>query len=274
MQGDVLARAPALEAVLEEVHPHFFKEMEKNLFFMVLTQSCDLVRRDDGPCKARYITLAPVRTLDLVLKRQLNEAESIAVNAKLPVFAARTKNRATEFLRRLFNNNEPGYFFLDAADTSLGTDCVAFLGLSIAIKSELHFDSCLAAKVLQLDSTFQAKLGWLVGQIYSRVGTQDWDVTSLASKVTRVLDEAAIWVDDAKVKGLETEYAALALGRDDAEMSEEEIARLVGRIPSKRQLLLKEAKRVIDAALSLEPALADKVFRRLEGDARLSTYLK
>lgn len=42
-QGDVLEKTDALMGILEEVHPYFLKDEYK--YFMVLTQSCDLVRR-------------------------------------------------------------------------------------------------------------------------------------------------------------------------------------------------------------------------------------
>ncbi|BAC47429.1 bsr2164 [Bradyrhizobium diazoefficiens USDA 110] len=49
------------------------------------------------------------------------------------------------------------------------------------MKADLHLATCVAAKILQLTDTFQAKLGWLVGQMYSPVGTQDMD----ADKATK-----------------------------------------------------------------------------------------
>jgi len=99
-------------------------------------------------------------------------------------------------MQRLLNNNEPGYFYLDAEGAELGVDCVALLNLSIAIKSDLHLRTCTAAKMLQLTDTFQAKLGWLVGQLYSRVGTQDMDPDRGAKKIADALEGVALWVDD------------------------------------------------------------------------------
>ena len=44
-QGDILKRTPELDEILAKVHPHFHQH-RKNLYFMVLTQSCDLVIRN------------------------------------------------------------------------------------------------------------------------------------------------------------------------------------------------------------------------------------
>ena len=52
---------------------------------------------------------------------------------------------------------------------------VTYLKVSIALKSELHYEVCLKAKKLELSDEFKAKLGWLIGDMYSRVGTTDWE---------------------------------------------------------------------------------------------------
>ena len=51
----------------------------------------------------------------------------------------------------------------------------AYLKLSIALKSEECYDICLKAKKIELSDEFKAKIGWLIGDMYSRVGTTDWE---------------------------------------------------------------------------------------------------
>lgn len=122
MQSDVLRRTPEIDALLKEVHPHFYNNQE-NLLFIVLTQSCDLVLRKAGePCKAPYITIAPARSLDLLVQRYLTLNAGLTLEAEILVLSAKAKNKATEFLTRVFNNNEPGYFYLDGEDTELPCD--------------------------------------------------------------------------------------------------------------------------------------------------------
>ena len=80
-----------------------------------------------------------------------------------------------QFVERLLNNNQEDYFFLQLEPGSgLGQDHCAILQLSIALKAELHYETLLDAKILQLSESFQHKLGHLVGTMYSRVGTEDW----------------------------------------------------------------------------------------------------
>lgn len=274
MQGDVLKRTAALDALLQEVHPHFYQH-PKNLFFMVLTQSCDLVPR--GPsnaCKAPYIAIAPVRTLDLVIERYIAQQAAAEVKSELPVLSAKSRNRVSDFLQRLFNNNEPGYFYLDSVDTDLPADCAAFLNLSIAIKSDLHFATCIDAKILQLTDTFQAKLGWLVGQMFSRVGKPDWDAESLSSKVRAAVSDAAIWVEDAKLPAVEAAYRDISGGDADRIMTAAEVKSVVAKVPTRKQMVLGQAGVVIAEVLKNDDAQIQKLVRRLEGDSALTALLK
>ena len=73
-QGDVLKKTPTLLTVIKGIHPPY--ALDDYLFFQVLTQTCDLFRRD-GTCKARYITIAAVRSLKSVVQRTIDEFEAV-----------------------------------------------------------------------------------------------------------------------------------------------------------------------------------------------------
>lgn len=172
-QGDVLKKTPELADLIREVHPHYGQE--SYLYFQVLTQTCDLVRRGAKPCKSRYITLAAVRSLDLVVSREISEFEDhVEFDGKL-LCSTKHKLQLADILNKLLNNNDPRHFYL-AAEPTLGfmSDCCTQLPLSISIRAHQHYDVCLAAKVLELQENFRAKLGWLVGNLFSRVGTEDY----------------------------------------------------------------------------------------------------
>ena len=38
----------------------------------------------------------------------------------------------------------------------------------------MHYETLFSARALQLTDSFQHKLGYLVGNLYSRIGTEDW----------------------------------------------------------------------------------------------------
>jgi len=209
-QGDLIIRTPRVDEILSTVHPHYKKEDYKA--FIILTQTCDLVRRDGEECAARYISIAAVRPLELVLKRAFAALCKNKWEIDFRVTNLRTRERLRNFLARLLNNNEDEYFFLRRdASSGLEEDCCAFLQLSIAVKAELHYATLLEAKRLQLNDSFQHKLGYLVGKMYSRVGTPDWVPTHFPQEsefddfINQLIDSdnfAAIWIDDGIYKSV------------------------------------------------------------------------
>jgi hypothetical protein len=201
-QGDVLERTPALVALLNQYHPHYANHPDYR-FFAVLTQSCDLVRREDKPPKTPYIAIAAARTLEETLIR---EAARFQEDWQRETKVIGTKARSTllTFLQRVFDNNEPGYFYLHV-DQELGIHraCCVVLALAVTLRAQ-HYDTLLEAKRAQLKDTFQAKLGWLIGNMYSRVGTTEWDneyPDNLLKDATKaVLDGTLHSVKDEQIK--------------------------------------------------------------------------
>jgi len=177
-----------MKGILQEVHPYFLNEQYK--YFMVLTQSCDLVRRNGSTCKTPYITLAAVRSFDAFFENQLlKEKYAENLNGFL-LMNTKQKERAYQFLERIYNNTEQDYFFLyKEPRLHLEESMIAMLKVSIALKSEMHYEQCLSAKLLELSDEFKAKLGWLIGNIYSRVGTTDWESIYTKRERTDMLNE-------------------------------------------------------------------------------------
>ena len=173
-QGDILEKTGDLLEVICQVHPHYARD-ERVTHFQVLTQSCDLARRNGRPCKARYITIAAVRTLDCVIQREIEEYSKRIVIDDIPICSDQHLLHFRNLVSRLLNNNDEHYFYLKAeSQFGLFNDSCTVLPLSIAIRGYEHYEKCLAAKRLQLEESFQAKLGWKVGNMYSRVGTIDY----------------------------------------------------------------------------------------------------
>lgn len=187
-QGDVLEITDDLAETLKKVHPYFSSEHYK--YFLVLSQSCDLVRRNGKTCKTQYITLAAVRSFDSFLHKKLIEEKYVEQVNGLLLMDDKQKERAYQLIERIYNNNEPEYFFL-FKEEALGfpESMIAYLRVSIALKSNEHYDECLRAKIMELSDEFKAKLGWLVGYMYSRVGTADWEGIMSSHEKTEMLNE-------------------------------------------------------------------------------------
>lgn len=273
-QGDVLARTSELDKLLKEVHPHFHSK-SNNLYFMVLTQSCDLVLRDGEACKSPYITIAPVRPLDAVIQRELQKLK-LDIASEAPILTEKSRAKMQQFLQRLFNNNEPGYFFLDATDTELPEDCAAFINLSISLKSSLHYETCVSAKRLQLTEAFQAKLGWLVAQMFSRVGTADWDPVTINQKIKSALSDAAFWVQEDAAASITKEYETKREIDPGVSFSGTDIRTIVRKIPSKKSQVLDQAQVVLTQTLQHredKDVLVASIMKRLRNDTGLTSLL-
>lgn len=206
-QGDILNKTDDIEKILKEVHPHYLKKDYK--YFIVLTQSCDLVQRDETGCKAPYITVACVRPLETLLKRELAKYQT-EFDKSNEICNMKCKTNFDQFLSRVLNNNEPEYFFLQEEPASnFSESCIAFLRLSISLKSAEHYSTCLSAKILELEDSFKAKLGWIVGNMYSRVGTADWqekDNNGYKTKKSNLLNEITSWFPDTILTKFESEF--------------------------------------------------------------------
>jgi hypothetical protein len=171
-QGDLLRRTSALNAALDKAHPNYARDSSYK-YFMVLTQSCDLVRRKATP-KSEFLTIAAVRPFSILLEGMYRKYK---LDTTFPIRLCEKKKEiiAQQLLERFLHNTVDDYFFLrKESHPMVAEDLCVFLRLSITLESN-NYDTCVEAKVAQLSDVFQAKLGWLTGNIYSRVGTPDID---------------------------------------------------------------------------------------------------
>lgn len=171
-QGDLLQRTPALASALSEAHS-YYAEAPDYSHFLVLTQSCDLVRRKSKECKSRYITMCAVRPLTLAVNREFEQYTKPFNGCPLSIGDKEKNLLARQFLERVVNNNVDGIFFIPRGVTET-TDqhLCAFLPLSVALRVT-HYDTCLSAKVGQVKNIFAAKIGALASNLYSRIATPD-----------------------------------------------------------------------------------------------------
>jgi len=244
LQGDVIKRTPEVEAILKEVHPHYFQRTD-NKYFIVITQDCDLVRRNGKVCDSRYISIAAVRPLSLVVSRQLERYIQKGFTT-VPVCNQEDQGRFRNFLERLLNNNEGSHFFLRAEPSrNFPEDCCAFLALSIAIKSDLHYQALLDARILELKDSFRAKLGWLVGQMYARVGTEDWPSAEMSHAIDEILSSSSIWVERRKLRDLKRLVRDWEAENPGATPDENVVATLAEQVPRRKETIVRQAVEIL-----------------------------
>ena len=190
-QGDIIKPIESVRQIFSEVHKHFLDP--KYNAFLVLTQTCDLVRRK-GKCRTNYINLAVVRPLEDVLISLLeNTCRKVKVSGYLAtgIYEEETKQLAEMLLGRIFNQNEQsfGLFFLsESVDTQIEHPSVALLQVSIALRAKEHYDTLVRARSGRLSPPFQSKLGWLIGNLFSRIATPDWPKTKLKEMIEETLE--------------------------------------------------------------------------------------
>ena len=265
-QGDVLKRTPEIEKILDEVHPRY--KRANYPFFIVLTQSCDLIQRGGRHCASRYVTLAAVRPLRLALEREIRRFQYKPIEVKLGICSRAQHPKMVQLAERLLNNNQEGYFFLQREPGSgFENDHCAFLQLSIALKAELHYDTLLATKILQLSESFQHKLGYLVGTMYSRVGTEDWvsehaTEEEFRSRTQKLVEDLVDWVErDVHIRVLR------AMSKlQDEEQTTERLVEIVESVRKSKEEKLQEGLDSIERVLrdvDIPPELRIRIRRRL-----------
>ena len=170
-QGDVIARSPEVVERLQQAH-QYYADAPLYSHFVVLTQSCDLVRRR-GSFNAPYITIAAAKPFKNTIKEYFDDKSKPIKGADFSFHSGSLIQKAQQLVERHINNTEPEYFFLPkSGNPNIPEDLLVFLRLTVALRKE-HYDVLASAKIAELADIFQAKLGWLKGNIYSRVATPD-----------------------------------------------------------------------------------------------------
>lgn len=205
MQGDVIARTAEVVEKIRQAH-QYYADAPHYSHFVVLTQSCDLVKRRDQ-FNAPYITIAAAKpfknTIEDFFSTHLKKLDGTDFSFQ----SSALLGRARQLLERHINNTEPEYFFLPkSGHPNLSEDLVVFLRLTIALRKD-HYDTLAGAKIAELADVFQAKLGWLKGNIYSRVATPDIEERGInAAEIKSRFYEEYIPKDKfAWLSGLQTE---------------------------------------------------------------------
>lgn len=277
-QGDLLVATPALKEVIGQAHTYYATSYR---YFMVLTQSCDLVIRGKKP-KASYITLAAVRPLSDVVERKIKQRSFENSSYPIPVFPSDQENWVKEFLERLLHNTEDGFFCIPANSTpNVGEDLCAFLQLSVALRSE-HYNVCLEAKIAQLDDVFQAKLGWLTGNLYSRVGTPDIEERMTDPEgfkqdfFEKAVFGSSAWLSPEQHKTLKNLLKVWKSENKGKSISAGEFQAIVNKVPSDQELFATRAAKVLadGGVISSDQATLERARNLLVNDAALLKLAK
>ncbi len=271
-QGDIIYPSEELLSVFNEVHQHFTDP--KYLGFVVITHCCDLVRRGHRHCKADYISLAVVRDFETQLEKFLDKTcKSISKG----VYSQKSKATARDLITRILNQNEHalGLFYLhpEMGAELIPDNAVALLRVTVSLRAKDHYETIQRARCRRLGSEFRSKLGWLVGNIYSRVGTPDWCDQKDGEKQLDILiddflnSEKYAWVDEASVKSAQSKGVNLSqLSRSEV-LSELENHKPV---PPKIQIASAASKLLEELLGKLPNAIASNCIKNVQKELQLS----
>lgn len=222
-QGDVLERTDYLLEILREFYPYPHDNPDKYPYFLVLTQSCDLVPRE-GRYNAEHITIAAVRHLRYFLTTEVQKLQT-EVMLKAGVCFTESKQGLIEKLERLLSNELPPYFYIHHEGTPLDGPHVAYLRITFPIDTYKHYEKCADAKILQLCPVFRAKLGWLTTLVFGRVATEDFN-EEIRSGLAKDYVESGTGVQWRRKTALKHEAKRQQLS-PKLDLSEEEVEKLL-----------------------------------------------
>lgn len=270
-QGDVISLTDNLREILRSTFPSF-DDPGKYQRFAILTQTCDLVRRPrrggaEPSCGARYITLAAMRPLPVILGREVAKYQNDDIERENGLCRLEHKPKLEQFVERLLNNNADGYFFYNEAGDAVPQPMCAVLPVSIALGSE-HYGICRAARMAGLKPVFQAKLGWLLGNSYSRVATEDWVPNTLTSKefrnkVETIAKANYAWADSIAMRELKEAISEHRVRPDGTA-----IADFLAQTPSRTERILHLIRSKMErvAEFQQHPKLIESVLKKVGSD--------
>jgi hypothetical protein len=210
-QGDVVKVQGELLEIFQKFYPALDHRADRNdQFALILTQSCDLVRRRGSESKpsCNHINVCIVRTLSSHIKREVKTLNKQGLewnnHQVLPKLAF---DGLKDRLAKLINNSESKeHFFLPKCEC-FPEDMLAILPLSFSFRASEHYKKFIENRVVSLKPEFCAKIGMLISRYYGRVATMDlctlgWRSDEITDKAQFILNQLRIYGSSSKIKKL------------------------------------------------------------------------
>lgn len=276
-QGDIIRPNAQLLLTINEF-AHYFSD-PKYVAFAITTQTCDMVLRNEK-CSSPYITLSPIRLLREMLQQVL---ESLYEPLASGIFSTEFKFEARKLLDRIVNQNEQalGLFYLHPdADLELGEAAVIALRVGIALRS-CHYDEMCASRIGRLKAEYQSRLGWMVGNLYSRVAVPGWEDRTGGKRLQKEIVNAFVNGDPEQGGPIwvrrDSFAAAVRAGVDPDTISRAQLADEIAKYEprSVMEQLLDRLDVIVNEFLSDETAAAQarKLTNRIRNDSTIRSLL-
>jgi hypothetical protein len=213
-QGDILEPYESLLSLFKDEYPQFTNEKYRG--FLIVTQTCDLVRRKEkgNECSATHVSLSPILSIQDVISDSLKNRFGYLAPE---IYDFDRRKAVEELVERIINQNESalGLFYLHPdLDSGITVSSVAVLRVAISLSGAEHYFTLQEARVGRLSKQFEPKLGWMVGNLYSRVGVPDWkevvddrDIEeSIIKEILSPIRREPIWIEKKVYKRILKKY--------------------------------------------------------------------
>jgi hypothetical protein len=155
------------------------------------------------------------------------------------------------------------------------------LRVAISVKSFEHYESLIKARVGRLSKEFQPKLGWMVGNLYSRVGVRDWKEKSeeqnidfendIINEILCFSRKKPIWLDREIYKKILKDVPDF----ENLSFSAQEIIIKEKTPPPPEQKVLEIiAKTVKDVVPKIQDDLLEKIRNRLKNNQQFEAQMR
>ncbi len=199
-QGDIIFLNDVIRGNLISLYQDRVNKAE---FAIILTQSCDLVKRSElgNKCKAQLIHMGLLSAFDDYFFNDLSKyCEKGLFENKVRIIDEGKAQKLQNSLEKLLNNNNNDHFFIPE-DSGKGLTSHYIVDLrDQCLLSYEYFEEILRNKRCELEEIFRAKLGYMVSQLFSRIGTKDWNKKELENTIKGLINANSIILSKDKVR--------------------------------------------------------------------------
>ncbi len=162
-------------------------------------------------------------------------------------------------------------------DAGITSHSVAILRVAISVKAIENYETLVRARVGRLSKEFQPKLGWMVGNLYSRVGVRDWkeekegEEEKIIKEILCFTRKEPIWLDSRLYKKIRKEHPYFN------NLSSTEQAKIIKNsspTPPKEKAIEIIAKTVKQVSPRIPEDALEKIKNRLINDEQFEAQMK
>lgn len=207
-QGDIIQIDEEFGEIFKKHYPTISNEPYGSRYALILSQSCDIVRRKDRSGnfvlpKTNHIVVCLIRTINDVLHYEMKTIGAKKVSGYYLLQSAHYETLIQK-TSRLINNSESKHMFYLPKSSFLKEDMVVLLNISYAFRTEIY-DQLLSKRVGGLLPEFRAKIGYIVADYFGRVATVD--LTDSGIEESQLLKYAEEKLSDTKIfNGVDSEF--------------------------------------------------------------------